>query len=479
MSFTRRDALKTLGALAGTATASRFLSGCGGLEGAGQISTMVFMMMENRSYNHYLGSRSLLEGKPGDGLLASMANPDMNGNSIGIFAAGSDDMSQCVIDPPHDWDPSRVQFDGGLNDGFVKAFQQEYAGNVGTVPMGYMTRAEIPVLHALADAYTTCDRWFSSLLGPTLPNRLYWHAASSNGAISNTDVIEAAASLTSIYQRLNDANIDWAYYYGDAPVVGLFQGLDTTGHLRRFLPDFLDDAQNGVLPPIVYIDPSFTANDDHPPHHPLLGEQLISAAYTALATSPQWSQCMMVIAYDEAGGFFDHVPPGTAPDALASMGFNQLGFRIPGFVIGPYAKQGYVSSVVRDHTSPLKHIENAFGLAPLSMRDAAANDLSECLDLDRLAAGKASDPITLPAVDIDESMLPAACSGVQRRLEHLAPRRARHHPLARRQLGPPRQPRSPEVHPRRHLRDRRLPRQVRPRAHPSRTLRRGDAKMGP
>src|SRR5262249_26126421 len=151
------------------------------------------------------------------------------------------------------------------------------------------------------------------------------------------------------------------------------------------------DAAAGKLPPVTYIDPMFTANDDHPPHHPLLGQQLIAATYQALATSPHWERCLFVICYDEHGGFFGHVsPPSDAADERAADGFNQLGFRVPTLVIGPYVKQGYVSSVRRDHTSALRHIENVHGLAPLTMRDAAATDLSECLDEARLASGAAS-----------------------------------------------------------------------------------------
>ena len=119
----RRDALKTLGALAGSAYASKLLSACNN-SGGGRIDTIVFMMMENRSYDHYLGSRSLVEGLPGDGLLASMANPDGEGKNIPVFVSGNDDVNLCVAnDPPHGWDDSRVQFGGGANDGFVRAHE--------------------------------------------------------------------------------------------------------------------------------------------------------------------------------------------------------------------------------------------------------------------------------------------------------------------------------------------------------------------
>ncbi len=406
----RRDAIKALGALTGAAGASRLLAACGGDSGPGEITTLVYLMLENRSYDHYLGSRAF-EGLPGDGLVASMSNPDRLGNPIGIWEATPEAM--CVADPPHYWSAWDVQYAGGDNSGFVIAHQEDHASDTAIEPMQYMVREHIPVTHALADAYTSCDRWFCSLRGPTLPNRMYWHGATSNGAITNDQVIDGAFDgVTSIYHRLQSAGVDWAYYFHDIPVVGFIDdSLDKEGRIRRFLYDFLDDAQDGKLPPVCYIDPGFSQNDDHPPKHPALGQQLISAVYSALATSPQWKNCLLVVTYDENGGFFDHVPPPTTADERAALGFDQLGFRVPTLVVGPYAKQGYVSSVQYDHTSALKHIENKFGLEPLTDRDAAANDITDCIDLDRLAAGDASDPIQLPAVEIDESSLPESCMG--------------------------------------------------------------------
>jgi len=409
MKMRRRDALKTMGAMAGAASLSRLLAACGGGGGDKGITTWVFMMMENRSYDHYLGARAL-EGLPGDGLMAGMSNDDMDGVAVPIYAQAGDEPSMCVADPPHGWDPSRVQFDSGANDGFVRAYQEKN-GHREEV-MAYMTRDRLPVTWALADAYTICDRWFCSVLGPTLPNRMYWHAATSNRAKSNDEVLAGAfEGLPSLYHRLEAAGIPWAYYFGDAPVLGVLKDIDLDGKLRRFWYDFIDDAAAGVLPPVVYIDPGFARNDDHPPHHPLLGQQLISAVYTALTTGPHKDNFNLVLTYDENGGFFDHVPPPTAPDDFAADGFDQLGFRVPGMVIGPYAKAGYVSSVQYDHTSALKHVENLFGLEPLTMRDAAATDLIDCLDLDRLERGEPLDPIELPAVEIDETMLGPECSG--------------------------------------------------------------------
>ncbi len=407
----RRDALKTLGALAGTAYASKFLSACGDSSG-GRIDTLVFMMMENRSYDHYLGSRSLVEGLPGDGLLASMSNPDGNGQEVPVYVTPSSDVEQCVAnDPPHGWDDSRIQFGGGANNGFIRAHEGHHG--VGAVePMAYMLRDQVPVTHALADSYTSCDRWFGSILGPTLPNRMYWHAGTSNGATTNDEVLDGAFDgVRTIHHQLEDAKVDWAYYFGDVPVIAVIEDIEKDGKLKRFYNDFLTDAAAGTLPSVCYIDPAFSGNDDHPPHHPLLGQQLIAATYQALASSPQWENCLLVITYDENGGFYDHVAPPTVPDERASAGFDQLGFRVPTLVIGPYAKQGHVSSVQYDHTSAIKHLANQFGLPPLTMRSDIANDLSDCIDFERLEAGEPAPPITLPTVEIDENELPASCSG--------------------------------------------------------------------
>jgi phospholipase C len=405
MTMKRRDALKTLGAMAGAATMSRILPGCGGgSSGPEGITTIVAMMMENRSFNHFMGSRTLIEGKTGeDGLVAGMMNPDRMGNPIGIYPATTDTL--CVIDPPHGWDAGRVDLNGGACDGFVISHQNDHDSDTAIEPMQYLLREHVPTSYALADAYTLCNRWFCSVLGPTYPNRYYWHSAQSNGIMDNT--IPATIWLN-LYDRLNAAGIDWAYYYGDVPVLSLL-GSAGDGHIKRF-KDFATDCAAGTLPPVVYIDPSFSLNDDHPPHHLSMGQQLIGAVYTALATSPQWKNILFCLTYDENGGFFDHVAPPTAADDLAAQGFDQLGFRVPTLVMGPYVKQG-LSSVVYDHTSVLRHIENMFALDPLTARDAAATDLTDCLDMARLMSNDWQPAVDVPLVMMNESDLPPECLG--------------------------------------------------------------------
>jgi len=415
----RRDALKAMGGIAGAATLGKVLPGCGdGDDGPTGITTVVYMMMENRSYDHLFGARSLLEGKPGDGLVAGMKNPNTAGTDIEIFQVGDHD-KVCVLDPPHGWDASRVQYDGGLMDGFVKAYEASHGEGLVDV-MGYLARSHEPVSWALADHYTSCDRWFASVLGPTWPNRMYWHSGTSMGLTENTRP-EGGFSWDTIYHRLAAKDVAWRYYFGDVATIALISTLEGIGdHIFR-LEEFFDHAAAGTLPPVVYIDPAFSSNDDHPPHHTILGQQLIASVYTALASSPQWKNTLFLLTYDEHGGYFDHVaPPSTAADEYADVGFNQFGIRVPALVVGPYAKQAAVVSTQYDHASALKHIQNMFALDPLTMRTEQASDLTDCIDQERLAAGDWAAPAEIPAVEVNESDITSACTAAAaRQVDHV------------------------------------------------------------
>ncbi len=163
-------------------------------------------------------------------------------------------------DPPHGWDAARVQWNAGANDGFIRAHQAAFPGEID--PMQYLTRAQQPVSWALADAYTTCDRWFASVMGPTLPNRAYWHTATSFGLNVNNDVLttfSAGVPVPSIYNRLVDQGVDWAYYFGNLGVASLLGNPgphqldlgpnDGTGHIRRFGDALTGAASSSATPP--------------------------------------------------------------------------------------------------------------------------------------------------------------------------------------------------------------------------------------
>src|SRR5262249_52216348 len=162
----------------------RLLPACGGGSDRPKgTTTYVFMMMENRSYDHLFGARSMLEGKPGNGPALGATNPDLNQSPIALFTPDKDHL--CALDPPHDWDAAHTQWNNGLNDGFVAIHQLRLNNKPAIEPMQYLVRKDVPVSWALADQYATADNWFCSVMGPTWPNRFYWHAATSEGKMAN------------------------------------------------------------------------------------------------------------------------------------------------------------------------------------------------------------------------------------------------------------------------------------------------------
>jgi len=375
----------------------------------GTIDTIVICMMENRSFDHVFGSYSLLEGRDDiDGLRPGMGNPDPDGAWLDVVPV----TEPCTHpDPPHSWGTSREQFDEGRNEGFVRA----YAGRSGTFDLtqciSYQTRGQQPISYALADRFALCQRWFSSQLSSTWPNRLYWHAATSQGIEGNTlPLPEARYTARSLWDQLTDAGIEWASYYTDLPTLALF-GRDDWASRMNDMDAFFEDAAAGTLPSVVTLDPGAATNDDHPPHHPMLGQLFIGSVVQALMDSPQWERCLFVLTYDEAGGFYDHVAPGTMPDDHASAGFDQLGFRVPAFVVGPWVREGYVTNTVFDHTAAMGLVREWFGIdETLTQRDAACPPLSEVLDLQRMAAGTPIAPIQLPRIVLDEDAIEAQCA---------------------------------------------------------------------
>ncbi len=374
------------------------------------IQTIVVLMMENRSFDHYFGALSLVERRSDvDGLAPGMTNPDADGTPVAPFRLEH----ECLEDPPHGWSSSRRQHNEGANDGFVTA----HLG--GTEPesaeaMGYYQREDLPVFYALADDNALCQRWFGSVLSSTWPNRFYALCGTSDGMATN-DFGRVPFPAKSIFEQLDEAGITWKSYVHDLPFSSLIAynagELDEQNQEGRIVPVsfFFEDASAGTLPQVVFVEPGYSMNDDHPPHPHMLGQVLVGAVYRALAESPQWEGSLMIVNYDENGGFFDHVPPPTMPDDHAEEGFDQLGFRIPGLVLGPYAKTGVVDTQY-EHTSVLKTIQERFGLEPLTTRNAATNALWDCLDEARMAARDPRPPTAIPVIEVDPAGYGGDCN---------------------------------------------------------------------
>jgi phospholipase C len=369
------------------------------------FTTIVVGMMENRSYDHYFGWRGPDLGGVQEGFSnpTSLEEPADDCSPVAPLAV--DDATpvntfhletHCQLpDPDHGWNGGRVQ----LNHGQVNGFHERS----GKVAMGYLKAEDVPFSAWLAENYTTFSNYFCSVLGPTFPNRLYLHSAQGGGHRDNyipvpdfsnpADLLPLGHRWPTIWDRLNDAGVDWAFYGSDVPTIALFfhEIYENPGKVRSII-DFYIDAALGLLPKVAFIDPAFFTygNDDHPARDIKAGQRFIQDAFLAVAEGPQWYDASTgkgaawVMTYDEWGGFYDHVAPPTQPDLLADANhcddWGQLGFRVPTMLASPFARQDAVGTNVYDHTSILKMIEWNFNLPPLTPRDAAANNLAEVLD---------------------------------------------------------------------------------------------------
>jgi len=335
-----------------------------------KIKHLVILMMENRSFDHYMGSLSLEGRNDVDGLSSPLpTNPDLDGNPIA--ASPIDDISPGYPDPPHGWGPAHDAYNEGKNDGFVQQYQLAYPPGSKEhdrldlkIPMGYYTRKTLPVYYSLADTFTLCDHWHGSVLSSTWPNRKYL-VSGKRDQDNDTHTLPAwpGFETTPIYDLLEESKnpqtgskISWKCYFSDLPFMAFWYPF-AAKHLRNFRPiwEFVDDCRENTLPDITVIDPAFGIADDHPSRDPRLGQKFVGLVVDALTHSDSWDSSALIITYDENGGFFDHVPPPPCFEGGASED-NPLGFRVPTFVVSPYAKRTNVSHTVFDHTSVIKTI---------------------------------------------------------------------------------------------------------------------------
>jgi phospholipase C len=350
------------------------------------IDHIVVLMMENRSFDHFLGALKSDSGYASkstvNGLTGAETNPAPDGSTVQVFKLAN----FTPEDPPHSWDKSHAQYNSGLNDGFVKA----HAGASQNEVMGFHDRSQIPLYYWFADNFAVCDNWFASVMGPTWPNRFYLHATTSKGKKDNTPFVTGAPD--SLWEVLRDAKISAKNYYAGVTswYVGGFAGKVLSINPTARIDEFFSDAKNGTLPAFSIIDPDFQASDDHPSHNIQRGQAFVASIYKALAESPKWSKTLFIITYDEHGGFYDHVAPPKAPDADGE--FQQLGFRVPSFVIGPTVKKGFVSKVQYDHASVGATLRTRFGIKDLTLRMQAAKDVSDCIDPKKLKTPDAPPP---------------------------------------------------------------------------------------
>ncbi len=320
--------------------------------------------------------------------------------------------------PSQEWLASHNAYDGGKMDGFVRTPTGPGSSTiVGGVAMGYWTGADLPFTYSLARTFPIGDRWFSSVLSQTFPNRRYLIAGTSAGMTDDSGVslvnLATLAPAGTIFNMLDKYGISWENYVSSFPTGAtpeLYALNDTVPELfhHKGLSSFFTDAAAGKLPSFSLLDPSYTTQSQENPQNIVVGEALISQVVHAIGASPLWRSTLLVLMYDEHGGYYDHVPPPAAipPDNIGPLvqpgestydGFARYGIRVPSVVVSPYAKPGHVSHTLHDHTSVLAMVERKWNLPALTYRDANANDLTDFLDLSALAAGHPTFP-KLPAL---------------------------------------------------------------------------------
>jgi phospholipase C len=292
--------------------------------------------------------------------------------------------------------------------------------------MGYHTAAHVPTYDFLAREFMVCDRWFAAIPTDTWPNRLYLLTGGA-GTLRTTPTDASVTanppgfSMKTIFEVLQARSVDWKVFFSDLPFSLIFKQLaqDATYTARmRVVSEFLDGAKTGDLPAVSWIDPNFSdvpdgeanANDDTPPGDITPGQAFVGQIYNALAASPAWSKTLLVVLYDEHGGFYDHVtPPGTPASAglpPASGGppdddptMARYGVRVPAFIISPWVAPQSVSSVIHDHTSLLRTILLRFcadgGVPSMGARTDHANELSPLLSGTSPRAGAVAPPINV------------------------------------------------------------------------------------
>ncbi|MFC2046597.1 alkaline phosphatase family protein [Chloroflexota bacterium] len=302
-------------------------------------------------------------------------------------------------DPPHDhvWVLDQV---AGNNGGFVEQFAEHHNQLYNHIPledpglvMGYHTAGHVPVFDALARQFCVCDRWFSAMLGPTIPNRSYALAGTSGGLTECHELLrQTPEGLKTVFEFMPEGA--WGCYYHDVSSLWLIEKYRhhplTGGPVRRFRT-FRKHAREGRLPAVSWIDPHFAVkrlkgNDDHPPSDIRKGQRLVAEVYNLLLESPVWDKTMLVITYDEHGGFYDHVAPPQAEDDFPHL--RRHGVRVPAIIVSPWVAARSVSHTLFDHTSVIKTILQRFCRQPdgsipsMGARTDAATGLSGLLTED-------------------------------------------------------------------------------------------------
>jgi phospholipase C len=352
--FLRGAGLASAVSLAGPMVLSGTARAASRASGPFPIEHIIVDCQENRSFDHYYGYAPFAGPY---GVPPGYAQPD----GLGGFVTPYHFTSLATPDIGHSWAAMHAEYHGGAMDGFYTT------DGIGC--LGYYTAQDLPFYYSLFNDYTLCSNYFCPVMGPTYPNRFYLVAGTSGGITTNGVWGYGVLDYPIILDLLEDAGVTWKVYNtawdpvppGDSDNVFVFwKRWANDVRTQATKANYLADLKHGRLPQVSFVIPSFLrGQDEHPPANVQVGMGIQQELVTALQNSSAWASSAYIITYDESGGFFDHVPP----PQLDAYG---LGFRVPTWVISPYAKKAHLEPTVYEHSSILKFIETIFGLPTLA-----------------------------------------------------------------------------------------------------------------
>jgi phospholipase C len=401
------------------------------------IQHVVVLMLENRSFDHMLGFLRSPD-YPIDGLTGNEWNPrdPAHIDPAQEVKVSNDAGFILSYDPGHQFHDVNLQlFDNPAgppatslpNAGFILSYSQQphVTASIADTIMKCMASTTVPVLTTLAKEFAVCDAWYSSVPGPTWPNRFFVHAATSKGYLDNSQFRNY--DMPTIFESLEASGLTWRNYYHDFSQTWSLQRLQTDANKANFFSfgQFSTDAKNGQLPNYSFVEPKYfslfgEANDQHPPHDIRAGEALIASVYNSVRNSPLWDETLLIVLYDEHGGTYDHATPpaATPPDGnTTQFAFNRYGLRVPALLISPFIAKGTINHGTFDHTSIPATLKQIFGLPSfLTQRDATAQTFSDVASLDaaRTDAPSSINATAVPGLQVGATNV-AAHSIVQAR----------------------------------------------------------------
>jgi phospholipase C len=380
--------------------------------GLSKLKHIIFTLQENRSFDSYFGMLGPYKASEGlannvDGLNLNTTLPNTQGQPVHPFHY----QTVCTENLSPAWNEAHVDVNGGLMDGFMRTSTSvpSTIDPTGTRAMGYYDQSDLPYYYEAAARFATSDRFFSPALTNTVPNRYYLFTATSFGNAFPATPPSGGFTQPTIFARLDQAGVSWRYYYQDAASSALIQQFSIyKADASKVVPIanwFNDVLSESTLPSVIFIErASQSSRDEHPGANVQSGAAGMSNIINALIESPSWQDSALILAYDEGGGLYDHVRPAreVQPDSLAPKlrstdkpgAFNQTGSRVPMIVFSPWARPSFVSHTTRDYTSILRLIEDRFNVAPLTLRDANADNMMEFFNFS--GAPPLLTPPTLP-----------------------------------------------------------------------------------